>query len=42
MSSYCFFKSYAECLTNTLKSLILLAFDSYAMRASGGGAVVRE
>jgi hypothetical protein len=40
--SCCFFPSYPKCLTNTFKCLILLTFDSYALRASGGEQVVRE
>ena len=42
VGSCCFLPSYTECLTNTLKCLSLLAFASYAVRASGGGGVVRE
>lgn len=40
--SCCFFPSYTKCLTNTIECLILLVFDSYAVRASGGEPVVRE
>ena len=36
VGSCCFLPSYAECLTNMLKCLILLPFDIYAVRASGG------
>jgi hypothetical protein len=42
MGSCWFFPSWAECLTGALKCLILLVFDSYAQRASGGEPIVQE